>query len=405
MPGKILKKAIEPIILSHILIYNKMKALKLIAIMSFAGIMMFSCSKSGRKALEKGDYFTAALQAIERLKKDGDNSKAAEVLPNAYDLAEKDLLRDIDRANAANQQFRYERVVDGYSKLNELHDKIERCYACRKIVSPTSYFREYNEALEKAAAERYAYADNLLSKGTIDAGRAAFNNFEDLLKFAPNYKDAREKLEEALFMGSYHVVVEQPKINSKMYQYSNEFFQGKIDEFLQTNWRLNKFIRFYQPNEAKQLKIKPDHIVRLEFIEFVVGETHMKTEKANVTSKDSVKTGTAKINGQSVDVYGKVNATINRNIKSVISRGLLSMEIYDYRTNKTLLREQLPGEFVWTNKWSSFNGDERALTKEELNESRMKEELPPPPQQLFIEFCKPIYDQFTSRVKRFYDKY
>ncbi|MBK6977364.1 MAG: hypothetical protein IPH28_09930 [Cytophagaceae bacterium] len=89
----------------------------------------------------------------------------------------------------------------------------------------------------------------------------------------------------------------------------------------------------------------------------------------------------------------------------MISRGLLSMEIYDYRTNKTLLREQLPGEFVWTNKWSSFNGDERALTKEELNESRMKEELPPPPQQLLIEFCKPIYDQFTSRVKRFYDKY
>ena len=72
-----------------------MKALKLIAIMSFAGIMMFSCSKSGKKALEKGDYFTAALQAIERLKKDGANSKAAAVLPDAYDLAEKDMIRDI----------------------------------------------------------------------------------------------------------------------------------------------------------------------------------------------------------------------------------------------------------------------------------------------------------------------
>ncbi|MBK6977366.1 MAG: hypothetical protein IPH28_09940 [Cytophagaceae bacterium] len=148
--------------------------------------------KIRKKSPRKRRLFYRRPSSHRKVKKDGDNSKAAEVLPNAYDLAEKDLLRDIDRANAANQQFRYERVVDGYSKLNELHDKIERCYACRKIVSPTSYFREYNEALEKAAAERYAYADNLLSKGTIDAGRAAFNNFEDLLKFAPNYKDARE---------------------------------------------------------------------------------------------------------------------------------------------------------------------------------------------------------------------
>ena len=40
----------------YILIYNKMKALKLIAIMSFAGIMMFSCSKSGKKAPKNEQY-------------------------------------------------------------------------------------------------------------------------------------------------------------------------------------------------------------------------------------------------------------------------------------------------------------------------------------------------------------
>ena len=81
------------------------------------------------------------------------------------------------------------------------------------------------------------------------------------------------------------------------------------------------------------------------------------------------------------------------------------MEIYDFKTNKSLVKEQLPGEFYWNNSWASFNGDERALNKEELNLTRNREELPPPPQQMFIEFCKPIYDQFTYRIKRFYEKY
>ncbi len=364
-----------------------------------------SCSKSGRRALESGEYFNAVLQSIEKLKRDPDNSKALEVLPNAYKYASLDLLEDIDRAKNANQQFKFERVLDDYQKLNEMHDKIEASVSCRNIVKASSHFSEFDEAREIAATERYNFGNDLLQKGTMNSARLAYDSFEILYRYAPDFKDVKIKIEEALFQGSYHVVVEPPLVNSKLYQFSNEYFQGRIDEFLQTNRRLNKFIRFYQPIEAKTLKLVPDHVVKLEFIDFVVGETIVNNEKKTVTSKDSVKTGTAKIEGKNVDVYSKVNAIITKSQKTVRSRGLLSMEIYDFKTNKSLIKEQLPGEFYWNNSWASFNGDERALTKEELNLTRNREELPPPPQQMFIEFCKPIYDQFTYRIKRFYEKY
>ena len=314
-------------------------------------------------------------------------------------------MEDIDRAKNANQQFKFERVLDDYQKLNEMHDKIEACVSCRNIVKASSHFSEFDEAREIAATERYNFGNDLLQKGTMNSARLAYDSFEILYRYAPDFKDVKIKIEEALFQGSYHVVVEPPLVNSKLYQFSNEYFQGRIDEFLQTNRRLNKFIRFYQPMEAKTLKLVPDHVVKLEFIDFVVGETIVNNEKKTVTSKDSVKTGTAKIEGKNVDVYSKVNAIITKSQKTVRSRGLLSMEIYDFKTNKSLVKEQLPGEFYWNNSWASFNGDERALNKEELNLTRNREELPPPPQQMFIEFCKPIYDQFTYRIKRFYEKY
>jgi tetratricopeptide (TPR) repeat protein len=369
-------------------------------------IVLFSnCSKSGTKALEKGNYYEAVIQSVEKLKKNTDNEKSTQVLPEAYKMASRELNRDIEKTKTSNFPFRWERALEYYDKLNRMHDLIERCTACRRLVSPQSYFKEAEEARDNAGNERYALAMDLMKRKSIESGREAYKNLEELYKFAPNFKDVRFRMEEALNMGSVHVVVEQPKINSRLYQYSNEFFQGKIDEFLNTNRRMNKFIRFYTPNEAKNTNLKPDHIVRLEFIDFIVGESIMNSDRSTVTSKDSVKTGEATIDGKKVPVYGKVNAQLTKFRKAVRSRGILLMEVFDYQNNRSLMREEVGGEYNWGTEWASFNGDERALTENDKRLCQRREELPPPPQQMFIEFCKPIYDQTTSRLKRFYDKY
>ena len=379
--------------------------LKYLALSSI--IFILSCSRSGTKALEKGNYYEAVLQSVDKLRKDSDNSKASDVLVNAYRNAQEEFTRDIARTRNANQQFRWEAILEYYNKLNRMQEVIERCTACRRIVSPQTYFQETEEARENAADERYVLGDDILSRKKISKldARVAFDHFEQITIFAPNYKDARNRMDEALDLGSVHVILEQPKVNSRLYQYSNEYFQEKVEEFLRTNRRINKFIRFYSPKEAKTVRLKPDQVVRLEIIDFVVGETNVSTDRQNVMSRDSVKTGEATVNGKKVPVYDKVTATIIKSRKVVRSRGLLSMEIFDYQTNKTLSREEIPGEFTWVNEWASFNGDERALTTSELNMTRNREQLPPPPQQLFIEFSKPIYDQVTSRIRRFYDKY
>lgn len=382
-------------------------------IYSFTIITLFylsSCSKSGTKALEQGNYYEAVLQSAEKLAKDSDNSKASAVLPEAYRIAEKEFLRDIERTKNANQQFRWETIMDYYSKLNNMQRVIDKCTACRRLVTTQSYFRHEDEARENAAAERYALATDLMrsrsgSMPSRESARAAYNHLERISTFSPNYRDLQNFMEDALNAGSFHVVLEQPKINSRLYQYSNEYFQGRIDEFLRTNRRMNKFIRFYSPEEAKSVKLKPDQIVRLEFIDFVVGETNVTNDRQTVTSKDSVKTGEATINGKKVPVYGKVTAQLTRSRKAVRSRGILSLEIFDFQTNKVLSREEIPGEYTWVNEWATYNGDERALTQADRNLAQRREQLPPPPQQLFIEFTKPIYDQVTNRIKRFYDRY
>lgn len=379
---------------------------KLIVFLSIFSIFLnLSCSKSGKKALQQGDYYTATLQAIEKLNRDADNSKSRQVLSQAYRYASEDLLNNISADKQNKQPFVWERVVEGYEKLNTMYARIEECRACQNVTNARAFYNEADEAIEIAAKERYAFGMKQLQKNTRESARDAFDSFDKLYSYAPDYQDVAEKREEALNLGSFHVVVEQPRLNARLYDYSYEYFQSQVEEYLNTNRRLNKFVRFYNPSEAEAVNLRPDHVVKLEFIDFVVGQTKLESKEKQVTSTDSVKTGTAKVDGKNVDVYGLVNAKVTEYRKQVHSHGVMLMQIVDYQSRKTIFTRELVGEFDWFNEWVRYNGDERALTKEQLAQTRNKEELPPPPQQLFIEFSKPIHNQFTSQIQSFYRKY
>lgn len=104
-------------------------------------------------------------------------------------------------------------------------------------------------------------------------------------------------------------------------------------------------------------------------------------------------------------VYGTVKATLYHYTKTTTSKGIVSFKIIDAKTGALLAVQKMPGEFVWKSEWATFNGDERALSVEQLRLTRQKEQPAPKAQDLFIEFTRPIYDQITSKLKEFYKGY
>lgn len=104
-------------------------------------------------------------------------------------------------------------------------------------------------------------------------------------------------------------------------------------------------------------------------------------------------------------VYGTVKATLYHYTKTTTSRGIVSFKIIDAKTGALLAVQKMPGEFVWKSEWATFNGDERALSAEQLKLTRQKEQPAPKPQDLFIEFTRPIYEQITTKLKEFYKGY
>ena len=132
----------------------------------------------------------------------------------------------------------------------------------------------------------------------------------------------------------------------------------------------------------------------------------MRESKSTVTvSRDSVLVGTTTVNGRNQNVYGTVKAEMTTLRREVISQGVLTAKIINAANNRIEQNRNFPGKFVWFNEWATYKGDERALTDAQKRTTNTEPLMPPPQQDLFIEFTKPIFDQTVSFVRNYYNQY
>ena len=365
------------------------------------GMLLLQACSSGKKLLEKGAYDQAVYTAAERLKSNSNNAKAINTLREAYDLATSQHLQRIKEAQLITTSFKWEAIVNEYVALNNLAQTIDNCPACMRVIPTTKkYIVELDDARYFAAEDRYNAGRKTLAIGTREAARNAYEHFDQADHFFPDFKDVKKQLDDAYWAAVLKVVVEPVQVHSRIYKLSNEYFQNKISEFM-LQYEDRSFIKFYSPAEAQKSKIKAHQILSLSFDDFIVGQTYVK-ERVQEVKRDSVKIGSTRRNEP---IYGTVKAQLITFEKSISSSGLLDLSIRDASSGKLLSQEKMPGTFIWTDAWGTYKGDERALTREEILFCNRKESLPPPPQTLFLEFTKPIYNQVTATIRNFYSRY
>jgi hypothetical protein len=368
-------------------------------------ILTLTACSSGKKAYERGDYYGAVIKSVQRLRQNPGHSKSSEALRNAYPLAIENFETEAKNQIASNAPFKWKNVIQSYNQINALYEQIRLCPACLKVIkNPKNYYSEIAPLKEKAADESYNAGITALMRGTRNDAKQAYFNFADAQSYVPGYKDVMEYLDKSKWEATLKVVVEQIPVPQR-YNLSGGFFQDKVESYLHSSYPDQSFIKFYTPQEARSVNLPhADQILRIQFDDFSVGNTSLK-EKEETVSKDSVKVGEAKLEGKVVPVYNTVTAKLTTYRKEVKSSGLLSMLILDGKTKGILTHKKFTGEYGWISTWARFNGDERALTSQQLTLCKQKETQPPVHQDLFLEFTKPIYNQLIPAIKGFYQSY
>ena len=367
-------------------------------------LIVLACS-SGKQAFERGNYFEAVMKSVNRLRQNPDNSKSAEALKGAYPLAVEFFETQAKNEIASNSPYRYKNAIQAYNSINQLYESIKQCPGCLKVVkNPVNFYAEIGPLKEKAADESYNAGIAALMKGTRADAKTAYFNFVDVQNFVPGYKDVIEYLDKAKWEATLRVVVEQIPVPAR-YNLSGGFFQDKVEEFLHNNYPDRGFVKFYTPQEAKLSNLNAaDQVLKIQFDDFSVGNSVLR-EKEETFTKDSVKVSETKQNGKTVPVYGTVKAKLTTFTKEITSSGLLSMVILDGKTNGVLRHQKFDGRYVWVSKWANFNGDDRALTDQQLALCKQRELQPPIAQDLFLEFTRPIYDRLIPELRTFYQNF
>ena len=426
---------------------------------------VWGCNSS-KKSLQKGNYYSSVMQSVSKLRKSPNNKKSRESLSMAYPMAVDQFMNQVNRMKSGQDRFKNGKIVDSYKMLNQMYDEISRCPACLEVVpNLQDFYSQLKYHTREAAQERYNAGEEALALGSRPYAIEAYDHFVQADLYQPGYLDVKNKIEEALYFATLKVLVDQVPVPTMQAGLSAEFFQDQIEQFL-FNYQDNPFIRFYstkdqnlkEPDQILVFQFDDFVVGQVNNQERIIEARKDSVVLARIP-KSSVETQTPSLNTQKVaiyhkppgnpenkklmevplsalkahldhgdeivpveeennltasntnvtvpkeeyiNVYGTVKATFRENTRQVISRGLLSMKIVDAKSNTVVLHEKFPGEFNWINQWGSFNGDERALTEEQLSIANQQPLQPPPPQMLFIEFCKPIYGQVTSKVRGYY---
>jgi tetratricopeptide (TPR) repeat protein len=380
----------------------------LIPLLLLSLLLVVAC-RSTKKAYEKGDYERAVVNSVEKLRRSPNNKKARETIRKAYPALVDYYQGRIQNAKLNNNPLRWEEIVDYYQSLNQVYDEIQRSPVALKLVpNARSFQREYLEATNNAAQARYVLGMERLEmarRGDRESAKAAYAHFEKVDQIKPRYRDVEQKMFEARDLATLYVQIEPIPMHSRSLELSSEFFENQLAEFI-SQTEFSPFVRFFTPAEAPRRPRDPDQILLMSFDEFQVGQSRTREQELQ-RHRDSVVVGTVKIKGDStVSVYGSVDAKVHIFTQEISSSGLLDLRLIDTRNDAILTQRKFPGTYVWVDQWGFFNGDERALSDEDLRAvRRSKPSPPPPPQQLFVEFTKPIFSQVTSFVRSYYRNY
>ena len=259
----------------------------------------------------------------------------------------------------------------------------------------------------RAAQEYYDAGMDALGRNTRESAKQAFFHFQNADALVRGFKDTSQKILESKDKATLKVVVEQIPVNGK-YEYSAQFFYDNVFQMLNQQFQEKDFVHFFSAEEAEKIKLKyPDMVLQMGFYDFFIDRPQHFEEEKELSrqieekyqvkiSRDSTVTRT-----RMVTKRGKIKIITDQ----VGSGGLLEMNAVEFQSRKIIFTDKIPGKYMWQNKYGIFIGDPEVLDNTLSGIINNKVLMPPPSQDMFVLFTKPIFNQLTEKLTNYFKQY
>src|SRR4249920_246410 len=100
--------------------------------------VLVSC-KTSKPYLERSDTDNTLYEAIKALKKNNNDTAAANALPVLYSRAKERHLRKVNSYSESKELSRWDKTLDEYNILQNMHDAIIDVDGAAALVTPANY--------------------------------------------------------------------------------------------------------------------------------------------------------------------------------------------------------------------------------------------------------------------------
>jgi len=271
------------------------------------------------------------------------------------------------------------------------------------IVHATDYSSHVNTYADKAANTRFDRGMQWMDKNDKMSFRNAYTEFDLALQYRPGDLTIIDRKNEAYELAVINVVVMPMESHSYRFSSYNDHelrnFENDLLRQLQYN-NGNHFVKFYNSWDVNSRNIQADQFIDFRFSTLNIGRTRDEKSTREV-SKEIVVKETVYKPDSIVKEYKKVFAKITTTRRTMISEGNLQVNIRDLN-GRWMWSDNVIGNHNWFTEFSTYTGDERALSESDKQLVNHKPSYPPHEDEIVRCIMNEISSNMLSRVRNYY---
>jgi len=366
---------------------------------------------NAKKFYKKGNYTDASFEAIKALKIKPKKKSAHKILSLSYESAQENLFEEIEDLKSSSDIYsgdvsvrQRKRIVVLYKTLKKLDRKWN---GISKLVKSKKYdlnferidVKEdalkarnlYAEANDQSAENHYLSALSLMKNENREDSKKAAKEFKLAQSFISDYKQSNSLYEEARKDGTTRIAIFafDNKSNITKFGAIGESVSDKLSSALFNNKASMEFVEIVSRDELSRVieehnlnmtddvnqntiseygKLMGVHVIVTGKITRVGAEHQSVIHDAPRTVSKEVVTGresyvNSKGKTKTRNVYGPVYAQVFEHRKESKATLEGSYKVIDVKTARVLKQNQFNETYIWKNKWVTFTGDERAISR------------------------------------------
>ncbi len=355
-------------------------------------LLVVSCSSTD-KLIREGKYDKAFKRSLRKVIRNPENEKAVINLATAYNKAQERSDNLIKNLVAGGTPDIWDNVYSEYVKMNERWKKISPVlplkYKGKELrITQKNYMELANEAKRKAAEYHYALGKKLLAANNKYKCRDAYYEFDKVLSYFKNYKDAASLKNKAYNCGIFNVAIYYDDKNAPVALVQEDkkllfaFDENDFNSFwIRYEAYLNKV-----PESDYYIEVSVDKIML--YPERVESNTY-KVEKRILDGEEYVRDENGNILTDSTG--HPLTHSVYRNVFCIVKETHLkkdaeieaTVKIIDGKTGEVLKKDQLHADQHFRYEFAQANGDLRVLD-ERQRELISHKPAGFPPQEAFV---------------------